>query len=151
MRKQSKLVSILQEIPRLPLAIDWDEIVANQVACLCNGINNLGIPDLIIAQNAIQNDASLYTLDKHFRLMAKHLPLAEQSLPPYGEPASRQLLTHLPRHGFPYGSPPVKRDVYAPVAPRVPVRFAAGEAGRSVFQARGRLITPSYTCTLSYK
>jgi hypothetical protein len=36
---------------------------------------------------------------------------AEQSLPPYGEPASRQLLTHLPRHGFPYGSPPVKRDV----------------------------------------
>jgi predicted nucleic acid-binding protein len=75
MRKQSKLVSILQEIPRLPLAIDWDEIVANQVACLCNGINNLGIPDLIIAQNAIQNDASLYTLDKHFRLMAKHLPL----------------------------------------------------------------------------
>ena len=37
----------------------------------------------------------------------------EQSLPPYGEPASRQLLTHLPRHGSPYGSPPVKRDVRA--------------------------------------
>ena len=36
---------------------------------------------------------------------------AEQSLPPYGEPASRKLLTHLPRLGFPYGSPPVKRDV----------------------------------------
>jgi hypothetical protein len=35
----------------------------------------------------------------------------EQALPPYGEPASRQLRTHLPRHGFPYGSPPVKRDV----------------------------------------
>ena len=38
---------------------------------------------------------------------------AEQALPPYGEPAARQLLTHLPRHGFPYGSPPVKRDVRA--------------------------------------
>jgi predicted nucleic acid-binding protein len=74
-RKQGKLVSILKEIPRLPLAIDWDEIVANQVACLGNGINNLGIPDLIIAQNAIQHDASLFTLDKHFRLMARHLPL----------------------------------------------------------------------------
>ena len=36
---------------------------------------------------------------------------AEQSLPPYGEPAARQLLTHLSRRGFPYGSPPVKRDV----------------------------------------
>ena len=75
MRNQVKLVSILKEIPRLPLAIDWDEIVANQVACLRHGINNLGIPDLIIAQNAIQHDASLFTLDKHFRLMAKHLPL----------------------------------------------------------------------------
>jgi hypothetical protein len=37
--------------------------------------------------------------------------MRQQSLPPYGEPASRQLLTHLSRHGFPYGSPPVKRDV----------------------------------------
>ena len=35
----------------------------------------------------------------------------EQTLPPYGEPAARQLLTHLSRRGFPYGSPPVKRDV----------------------------------------
>ena len=37
--------------------------------------------------------------------------VAEQSLPPYGEPAAHQLLTHLSRRGFPYGSPPVKRDV----------------------------------------
>ncbi len=36
---------------------------------------------------------------------------SQPSLPPYGEPASRKLLTHLPRHRFPYGSPPVKRDV----------------------------------------
>ena len=75
MRKQGKLVSLLKEIPRLPLAIDWDEIVANQVICLSKGINNLGIPDLIIAQNAIQHDASLITRDKHFRLLAQHLPL----------------------------------------------------------------------------
>lgn len=75
MRRQGKLVSILREIPRLPLAIDWDEIVANQVICLSKGINRLGIPDLIIAQNAIQHDATLFTRDKHFRLMAKHLPL----------------------------------------------------------------------------
>jgi hypothetical protein len=39
--------------------------------------------------------------------------MSEQSLPPYGEPASRQLLTHLARREFPYGSPPVKRDVGA--------------------------------------
>jgi predicted nucleic acid-binding protein len=41
-----------------------------------NGINAIGISDLIIAQNAIQNDLHLLSLDKHFNLMAKHVPLS---------------------------------------------------------------------------
>jgi hypothetical protein len=48
----------------------------------------------------------------------------QQSLPPYGEPASRKLLTHLPRHWFPYGSPPVKRDV-RPQSMRYSIAIAA--------------------------
>jgi len=31
-----------------------------------NGINKVGIPDLIIAQNAIKNNIPLFSLDKHF-------------------------------------------------------------------------------------
>lgn len=29
----------------------------------------IGIPDLIIAQNAKQNDCGIYTLDSHFQLI----------------------------------------------------------------------------------
>ena len=37
-----------------------------QYECLKNGINGIGIPDLIIAQNAKQNNCPIYSLDKHF-------------------------------------------------------------------------------------
>jgi predicted nucleic acid-binding protein len=40
--------------------------------CLRNGINKVGIPDLIIAQNAKQHGVALFTCDRHFLLIAKH-------------------------------------------------------------------------------
>lgn len=46
-----------------------------QLTCLRNGINKVGIPDLIIAQHAIQNNLSLFSLDKHFTLLGRHMPL----------------------------------------------------------------------------
>ncbi len=75
MRRQSHLIRLMQTIQRCPLVIEWDAIVEMQVLCLRNGINKVGIPDLIIAQNAIQNDLPLFTLDRHFNLMSKYLPL----------------------------------------------------------------------------
>jgi hypothetical protein len=42
-----------------------------QTANLKNGINWVGIADLLVLQNALQNDLVLYSLDKHFRLMQK--------------------------------------------------------------------------------
>ena len=74
-RRQSKLVSLLRELPRLKLAIDWEGLVADQTSCLRNGINKVGIPDLIIAQNARQHQVALFTGDKHFRLLAGHVGL----------------------------------------------------------------------------
>ena len=79
-QKQIELAALLREIPRLALKIDWQELIEYQVICLRNGINKVGIPDLIIAQNAIQHRASLLTLDKHFRLIAQYLPLAIQQV-----------------------------------------------------------------------
>jgi predicted nucleic acid-binding protein len=75
-RKQSRLISLLKDIPRLPLRIDWDGVVDFQITCLRNGIQRVGVPDLIIAQNAIQHGAAILSRDKHFHLMARHLPLA---------------------------------------------------------------------------
>lgn len=74
-RRQRKLIELLGVVRRLPLAIDWEGIIELQVKCLHSGINKAGIPDLIIAQNAMQNDAALYSLDKHFQLISTCAPL----------------------------------------------------------------------------
>jgi len=68
-KKQPKIIQLLHEINRVPLRIYWEEIIDFQVKCLKSGANGVGIPDLIIAQNAIQYDCKVYSLDKHFSLL----------------------------------------------------------------------------------
>ncbi len=75
LRKHTKLVSLLRAVPMLPLNINWMGVIADQVNCIRHGINKVGIPDLIIAQNAKSNGVALFTRDKHFQLMAKHVDI----------------------------------------------------------------------------
>jgi predicted nucleic acid-binding protein len=75
MKRHRKVVSLLKKVLCLDMAIDWDDVVEMQVTCLRHGINRVGIPKLLIAQSAIEHGVELYTADKHFELMAKHLPL----------------------------------------------------------------------------
>ena len=70
---QHKLVKLLREITNIPLYIDWNEIINYQTLCLSKEINKVGIPDLILLDNVIQNDLILYSFDKHFRLIGEHL------------------------------------------------------------------------------
>lgn len=72
-RGETRLAQLLQAIKITPLSIDWSEIIEYQLRCLKNGANAIGIPDLVIAQNAIQNDSKIYALDKHFRLLGVYL------------------------------------------------------------------------------
>lgn len=74
-KKQSKVIKLLQEINRAPLDIQWLEIIDYQTKCLKNGANGVGIPDLIIAQNAKQNNLKVYSFDKHFQLMSQILKI----------------------------------------------------------------------------
>ena len=74
-RGESEVVESIRAIRRLPLEIDWEDVRRMQVICLRKGINKVGIPDLIIAQQAIRNDVPLFSMDKHFRLMSKPLGL----------------------------------------------------------------------------
>jgi len=53
------------------MQINWQEILEFQVKCLKSGANDVGIPDLIITQNAKVNNYKIYTLDKHFRLLSQ--------------------------------------------------------------------------------
>jgi predicted nucleic acid-binding protein len=57
------------------LKINWEEIIEFQVKCLKSGAHGVGIPDLIIAQNARENNCKVYSLDKHFRLLHQVLKL----------------------------------------------------------------------------
>jgi predicted nucleic acid-binding protein len=68
-RNHGKIILLLQNISKLELTINWNQIIAFQVKCLKNGLNGIGIPDLIIAQNAKQNNSAIYSLDNHFRRM----------------------------------------------------------------------------------
>ena len=68
-RKQRKIVRLLYNIKKLELSINWGQIIDFQVQCLKSGLNGIGIPDLIIVQNAKQNHCEIFSLDSHFRLM----------------------------------------------------------------------------------
>jgi predicted nucleic acid-binding protein len=75
MRKENELIKLLSSIEKMKLDIDWVGIRQMQVINLKNGLNRVGIPDLIIAQNAIQSRAELFSFDKHFELMKKGIGL----------------------------------------------------------------------------
>ena len=68
-RNQRKIVKLLHDIYKLELSINWDQIIEFQFKCLKNGLNGIGIPDLIVVQNAKQNNCEIYSFDSHFKLM----------------------------------------------------------------------------------
>ena len=73
--RKKALISLLREIKRQPMEIDWEGVVSLQTVCLRNGINGVGIPDLLIVQNALQGNLKLLSRDKHFSLISRHIPI----------------------------------------------------------------------------
>ena len=70
---QNNVIRLLNNISIIELNINWQNIIDYQIICIKNGINKIGIPDLIIVDNIIQNNLSLFTLDKHFFLLNKYI------------------------------------------------------------------------------
>lgn len=75
LRNQQEIIKLLHFVKKFELSIDWDEIRGFQYTCLKNGVNGIGVPDLIIVQNAKQNRGVIYSLDTHFQLMEGILDL----------------------------------------------------------------------------
>jgi len=73
LKNENEIVEGLKAIELIPLNIDWDIIRDYQLMNLKNGINKVGIPDLIILQQVIEHKISLFSFDKHFKLMQSHL------------------------------------------------------------------------------
>jgi predicted nucleic acid-binding protein len=74
-RRELQVLDMLQSIERTELRIVWSQITEMQTINLKTGINKVGIPDLIIAQNALQNNISVLSFDKHFQLMKGNIGL----------------------------------------------------------------------------
>jgi predicted nucleic acid-binding protein len=73
MKNETDIIEGLQSIERVPMNIDWDIVRDYQLMNLQNGINKVGIPDLIILQQVIDQKITLFSFDKHFKLMQNHL------------------------------------------------------------------------------
>jgi predicted nucleic acid-binding protein len=74
-RRHRKLIGLLREVKKNPMNVDWDDLIQMQIVCLRNGINKVGLSDLMIAQHAIRSRLMLYSRDRHFLFMARHLSL----------------------------------------------------------------------------
>jgi len=77
-KKEDKLAELLTCVKKYELTIDWQEIRDIQLLNLRHGSNNVGIPDIVIAQNCMQNELKIITNDKHFEVMAGYIPLKVQ-------------------------------------------------------------------------
>lgn len=73
LRNESAILDGLHALTMIPLNIDWQIVRDYQLMNLQNGINKIGIPDLIILQQVIDEKITLLSFDMHFRLMQSQL------------------------------------------------------------------------------
>lgn len=73
LERKTSIINGLISLTKVPLDIDWDLIRYYQILNLKNGINKVGVTDLIILQQIIEEKLTLFSYDKHFRLMQNFL------------------------------------------------------------------------------
>lgn len=73
LERKTSIINGLISLTKVPLNIDWDLIRYYQILNLKNGINKVGVTDLIILQQVIEEKLTLFSYDKHFRLMQNFL------------------------------------------------------------------------------
>jgi hypothetical protein len=72
LKKRAMVIDLMLELPKTDLSINWEFIINLQIHNLKNGINRVGIPDLILVDNVLANNLILFAEDKHFKLMQNH-------------------------------------------------------------------------------
>lgn len=72
-RGRHDILDGLTALERVPLHVEWELIREYQLMNLQNGVNKVGIPDLIIIQQVIEEKITLFSFDKHFQLMRNFL------------------------------------------------------------------------------
>jgi len=64
-----KIIGLLNNVKKVPMKVDWVILRKMRIDILQSGTNKVGIPDLIILQQALQNKLPICSFDKHFKLM----------------------------------------------------------------------------------
>ncbi len=70
-KEHQEIIEALLAIRKIDIRIDWSVLVHFQTANLIKGIHKVGIPDLIILQNVLDNNLLLFSADRHFKLMSE--------------------------------------------------------------------------------
>jgi predicted nucleic acid-binding protein len=73
LERKLDVIDSLISFEKIPFSIDWDLIRHYHFLNLKNGVNKVGIPDLILLQQVIEENLTLYSVDKHFKLMQGYL------------------------------------------------------------------------------
>jgi len=60
------LIEKMRALECMPVFVNWEGIISLQTQCLKQGVNGVGLPDLMIVQTAIEYKIPIYSLDKHF-------------------------------------------------------------------------------------
>jgi hypothetical protein len=70
LRRQSDVIAKLLLLETAPLDIFWLGLRKLHVLNLKNGLKNVGLPSLIIAQQCLDQNLELWIFDKHFKIMS---------------------------------------------------------------------------------
>lgn len=62
--KQSRTIELLEAVEKVDMEIDWDLVVETQIQYSKKFNHFVGIPDILIVQNALQKNFILYSFDK---------------------------------------------------------------------------------------
>jgi len=74
-RREDQLADLLDSLNKYRLTVDWQEVRDIQLLNIKHGNNNIGVADIIIAQNCMQNNLKLIAHDKQFEAMSKYITL----------------------------------------------------------------------------
>lgn len=70
-KREHRLRDLLLSVQKIELRIGWEGLIQMQSENIKRGFNHIGLPDLIISQNAIAHNVILFENDKQFAPMAE--------------------------------------------------------------------------------
>jgi predicted nucleic acid-binding protein len=74
-KNEQNLAELLNAVKKYELIIEWEEVRSIQLLNMKHGNNHIGISDIVIAQNCIQNGLRIIANDRHFSAMSKYVPI----------------------------------------------------------------------------